>query len=82
MIKIEDNGASLRGDHRGDRLLSRRRFLSTVLAGAATAYAAPSLLDCFRRKTSLIAEAAELSREAVTVVPALSSQSGRRQKIG
>lgn len=23
MIKIEDNGASLRGDHRSDRLLSR-----------------------------------------------------------
>src|SRR6185503_827519 len=37
------------------------------LAGAATAYAAPSLLDGFRGEASLIAEAAELSREAITV---------------
>ena len=47
--------------------LNRRRFLSTLLAGTATACAAPSLLDCFRREMTLFAEAAELSREAITV---------------
>jgi membrane dipeptidase len=67
VITIEDDNAPVRSDHRSDRLLSRRRFLSTLLAGAATAYAAPSLLDCFRGEASLIAEAAELSREAITV---------------
>src|SRR6185295_1249104 len=65
--QLQLNVNMIKIDRRGDRLLSRRRFLSTVLGGAATAYAAPSLLDCFRRETSLIAEAAELSREAVTV---------------
>jgi len=67
VITIEDDNAPVRSDHRSDRLLSRRRFLSTLLAGAATAYAAPSLLDGFRGEASLIAEAAELSREAITV---------------
>lgn len=67
MITIEDNIAPTRSDHRADRLLTRRRFLSTLVCGAATAYAAPSLLDCFRVETSLVAEAAELSGEVVSV---------------
>ena len=65
--QLQLNVNMIKIDRRGDRFVSRRRFLSTVLGGAATAYAAPSLLDCFRRETSLIAQAAELSREAVTV---------------
>lgn len=47
--------------------LTRRRFLSTFVSAAASVYAGASLLDYFRREPGLLAEAAELSREAVTV---------------
>jgi membrane dipeptidase len=49
------------------RPLTRRRFFSTLLSGLASAYAAPSLLDCLGAERGLLVEAAELSREAVTV---------------
>jgi hypothetical protein len=49
------------------RLLTRRRLLSTVLSGLASAYALPSALDYFGGERTLLAEAAELFREVVTV---------------
>ena len=49
------------------RPLTRGQFPSTSLSGMASAYAAPSLLDCLCGERGHYAEAAELSREVVTV---------------
>jgi membrane dipeptidase len=49
------------------RPLTRRRFLSTLLSGLASGYAAPLALDYLGSAKGLLAEAAELSHEAVTV---------------
>lgn len=48
-------------------MLTRRKFLSTLLGGTATALAAQSVLDYFAGEGNLLAEAAELAREVVTV---------------
>jgi len=46
--------------------VTRRRFLSKLVA-AASLCAEPSVINLFRRESGLLVEAAELSREAVTV---------------
>jgi membrane dipeptidase len=50
----------------GDRLLTRRGFLSDLFWSAAIGFAAP-LSEILAAEKSLLAEAAELAREAVTV---------------
>jgi hypothetical protein len=49
------------------RPLTRRHFLSTILSGLTSAYVVPSALDYLWGNRKLLAEAAELSREVVTV---------------
>jgi membrane dipeptidase len=67
MTAAEKNtGWKLSGDA-DVRPLTRRRFLSTLLSCLASAYAAPPMLDYFRGETGVLAEAAELSQELVTV---------------
>jgi membrane dipeptidase len=67
MTRAQGNtGWKLSGDS-DIRSLTRRRFLSTLLSGLASACVAPSALDYFRGKTRVLAEAAELSQELVTV---------------
>jgi hypothetical protein len=69
MTRAERNTAwPLSGDTDTDtRPLTRRRFLSTLLPSLASACAAPSALDYLCSEKGLLAEAAELSRKAVTV---------------
>ncbi len=47
--------------------VSRRRFLSSLLPAVASFHSAPLLLKYFQGERGLLAEAAELSREAVSV---------------
>lgn len=47
--------------------LTRRRFLSSLLLGATAGGLAPGLADFFAAEKNLFAEAAQLSREVVTV---------------
>ncbi len=66
MKKTRDRAGT---DHNGGAFqpLSRRRFLSRLFPAVASAGIAPSLLRYLLDQRELLAEAAELSREAVTV---------------
>jgi len=67
MITLEKSSLRRSSKRTDVGLFTRRRFFSTVLTGAASVYAAPALLDYFRAETNLLAEAAELSGDVVSV---------------
>jgi membrane dipeptidase len=67
MTTAEKNTAwKLSGDT-DTRPLTRRRFLASMLPAIASTMAWPSVLDYFQGERRLFAQAAELSREAITV---------------
>jgi membrane dipeptidase len=67
MTAAEKNMEWKRNGDINTRPLTRRRFLSTLLSGLSSGYAAPSALDYLCSEKGLLAEAAEVSHDLVTV---------------